>query len=213
MIAWKISRRTSSSVINLSPHGLPLQALEWTEGALGGIGDLTIPCFLPDNLTGRRTDRFILVVRPPIRLGRDWSCESRGKKVEKRELIIELLRVSRQQSIELCRSRRQGCRSLAITRADLVELTVRQRYRTFSIRYADGRQQRPCGHQTNNATTHRTLSMISMLFEGILNPSKLASHFSFYDCACVVTIIVSPAKNCLLLRANQGSRQDAEWLQ
>jgi hypothetical protein len=34
MIAWKISRRTSSSVINLSPHGLPLQALEWTEGAL-----------------------------------------------------------------------------------------------------------------------------------------------------------------------------------
>jgi hypothetical protein len=55
--------------------------------------------------------------------------------------------------------------------------------------------------------------MISMLFKGILNASKLASHFSFYDCACVVTIMVSPAKNCLLLRANQGGRQDAEWLQ
>src|ERR1700730_17238855 len=34
MIAWKISRPTSSSVINLSLYGLPLQALEWTEGAL-----------------------------------------------------------------------------------------------------------------------------------------------------------------------------------
>src|SRR6266850_3700708 len=101
-----------------------------------------------------------LPVSPADRLGREWSCESRGKKVKKRELIIELLRVNRQQSIELLRGRRQGCRSLAITRGDLVELAVRQRYGTFSIRYADGRQQRHCGHQTNYLTMHRTLSII-----------------------------------------------------
>jgi hypothetical protein len=28
----------------------------------------------------------------------------------------------------------------------------------------------------------------------ILNASKVGSHFSFYDCACVVTITVSPAR-------------------
>src|SRR5712672_2074639 len=31
----------------------------------------------------------------------------------------------------------------------------------------------------------------------ILNASKVGSHFSFYHCACVVTITVSPAKNYL----------------
>jgi hypothetical protein len=36
------------------------------------------------------------------------------------------------------------------TRGDLVELTVRQLYRIFSIRYADGRQQRRRGRQTKN---------------------------------------------------------------
>jgi hypothetical protein len=30
-----------------------------------------------------------------------------------------------------------------------------------------------------------------MLFKAILNASKVGSHFSFYDCACVVTITVS----------------------
>jgi hypothetical protein len=51
-------------------------------------------------------------------------------------------------------------------RGDLVELIVRQRYRTFSIRWsirwsircsircADGRQQRRRGYQTKNFATH-----------------------------------------------------------
>ncbi len=38
--------------------------------------------------------------------------------------------------------------------------SVRQRYRAFGIRYADGHQQRCCRHQTNNLTIHRTLSII-----------------------------------------------------
>ena len=46
------------------------------------------------------------------------------------------------------------CRTRASTRGNIVELTVRQLYRTFSIRYADGCQKRRGGRQTNNVTTH-----------------------------------------------------------
>jgi hypothetical protein len=50
----------------------------------------------------------------------------------------------------------------------------------------------------------------------ILNASKVGSHFSFYDCACVVTITVSPARityEDYFFGQIGGSRQDAEWLQ
>jgi hypothetical protein len=104
-----------------------------------------------------------LPVLPADRLGRGWKRQKRVEKAGscrvKRQQIIECLRVKRQQSIELLRGR-HACRSLASTRGDLVELTARQRYRTFGIRYADGRQQRRCWHQTNNLTMHRTLSII-----------------------------------------------------
>jgi hypothetical protein len=78
-----------------------------------------------------------LPVSPADRLGRDWKRQKRVEKAGscrvKRQQIIECLRVKRQQSIELLCGR-HVCRSLASTRGDLVELTVRQRYWTFSIR-------------------------------------------------------------------------------
>src|SRR4029077_1624964 len=78
-----------------------------------------------------------LPVSPTDRLGQDWN---RGKRVEKAELevgkgrkISDCLVGNRHQSIEFLRGRRVY-RSLGSTRGDLVELTVRQLHRTFSIR-------------------------------------------------------------------------------
>src|SRR5882757_7987177 len=50
----------------------------------------------------------------------------------------------------------------------------------------------------------------------ILNASKVGSHFSFYDCAWVVTITVSPARityEDYFFGQIGSSRQDAAWLQ
>jgi hypothetical protein len=50
----------------------------------------------------------------------------------------------------------------------------------------------------------------------IFNASKVGSHFSYYDCACVVTITGSPAGityEDYFFGQIVGSRQDAEWLQ
>jgi hypothetical protein len=50
----------------------------------------------------------------------------------------------------------------------------------------------------------------------IFNASKVGSHFSFYDCAWVVTITVSPARityEDYFFGQIGSSRQDAEWLQ
>jgi hypothetical protein len=50
----------------------------------------------------------------------------------------------------------------------------------------------------------------------IFNASKVGSHFSYYDCACVVPITVSPAGityEDYFFGQIGGSRQDAEWLQ
>ena len=52
------------------------------------------------------------------------------------------------------------CRSRASTRGNIVELTVRQLYLTFSIRYADGCQKRRGGRQTNNVLRIALFSII-----------------------------------------------------
>src|ERR1700720_3373934 len=73
MIAWKISRRTSSSVINLSLYGLPLQVLEWTDGAFERRRGPSGP---PTSLiTSRAGDQLLrsglsLLVSPPQRRSR-----------------------------------------------------------------------------------------------------------------------------------------------
>jgi hypothetical protein len=61
-----------------------------------------------------------------------------------------------------------------------------------------------------NAILNALKSVFKAIFNASksdLNASKVGSHFSFYHCACVVTITVSPARNYLrdlLLQANQG---------
>src|SRR6202035_3577236 len=105
MIAWKISRRTSSSVINLSLYGLPLQALEWMEGALERRwGPSGPPTSLITSLGRRPTASFwpSLLVSPAHKLGR-----KRRKRVEKVECVRgkpvqsnDCVRVSRHQRIE-----------------------------------------------------------------------------------------------------------------
>src|ERR1700730_4158303 len=105
MIVWKISRRTSSSVINSSLYGLPLQALEWTEGALEGRRGPSGP---PTSLiTSRAGDQLLhsglsLPVSPAHKLGR-----TRRKRVEKVECVRgtpvqskDCVRVGRHQRIE-----------------------------------------------------------------------------------------------------------------
>jgi hypothetical protein len=97
---------------------------------LAGLFHVSGPTIEPRIDIYRRTDH-------PIGLGRDWKRQKRveeaGSCRVKRQQSIECLRVKRQQSIELLCGR-HVCRSLASTRGDLVELTVRQRYWTFSIR-------------------------------------------------------------------------------
>src|ERR1700720_3479032 len=105
MIAWKISRHTSSSVINLSLYGLPLQALEWTEGALERRWGPSGP---PTSLiTSRAGDQLLrsglsLLVSPAHKLGR-----KRQKRVVKIECVRgepvqsnDCVRGNRHQSIE-----------------------------------------------------------------------------------------------------------------
>src|SRR5258705_12062668 len=105
MIAWKISWRTSSSVINLSLYGLPLQALEWTEGALERRWGPSGP---PTSLiTSRAGDQLLhsglaLPVSPAHKLGR--KRQQRVVKVEcvrgKRVQSDDCVRGSRHQRVE-----------------------------------------------------------------------------------------------------------------
>jgi len=74
------------------------------------------------------------------------------------------------------------CRSRASTRGNIVELTVRQLYRTFSIRYADGCQKRRGGHQTNNVTTHR-IPFHNQVLKIALDTIEVGSHLSWYNYA------------------------------
>jgi hypothetical protein len=108
-----------------------------------------------------------LPVSPADRLGRgsnnDCSRVSRHHIIEscRDRDVGSHCRINRCHIIECCRGRgvcSYGCRSLRSTRGDLVELTVCQCYRSFSIRYPDGCQQCRCDYQTNNLTTHRVSS-------------------------------------------------------
>jgi hypothetical protein len=91
--------------------------------------------------------------------------------------------LTRPRKIESSRGRdacSQGCRSRTSTRCDIVELTVRQLYGTFSIRYADGCQKRRGGHQTKNVTTHST-AFHNQALKIALDTIEVGSHFSWYN--------------------------------
>ena len=68
-------------------------------------------------------------------------CRANRKGIYRGRQICSHCRVNRPRIIESsrgCDVCSQSCRSRASTRGNIVELTIRQLYGTFSIRYADG---------------------------------------------------------------------------
>src|SRR5690348_11990104 len=90
-------------------------------------------------------------------------CRANRKGICRGGQVCSHCRVNRPHKIESSRGRDACSQSRVTTRGNIVELNVRQIYRTFSIRRSicsirdtDGRRQRHCGHQTNDSTPHRT---------------------------------------------------------
>ena len=117
-------------------------------------------------------------------LGRD---KKRRKPIQKTECIVG----NRQQVVEFGRGSRQQKCSLAgrITRGDLVELIVRQRYRAFSFRCSilcsiSLRRRTPTAppRPPNQELCYSSYSLHNQALRVAWNSIEMGSDFFFYNC-------------------------------